>query len=90
MGIFCPNANILSNLFKEMGMLGCKPMDNPIERNHKFKDCYEEPETDWERCQRLVGRLIYPSHTCPDIAYAVSVISHFIHATRDRHIEATY
>ena len=46
MGIFCPNANILSNLFKEMGMLGCKPMDNPIERNHKFKDCYEEPETD--------------------------------------------
>ncbi|XP_020417928.1 uncharacterized protein LOC109948653 [Prunus persica] len=39
----------------------------------------QEP-TNKEQYQRLVGRLIYLAHTRPDIAYAVSVVSQFMHS----------
>lgn len=35
-----------------------------------------------------MGRLIYLSHTKPDIAYAVSVISQFMHAPSERQMNA--
>ena len=40
--------------------------------------------------QRLVGRLIYLSHTRLDIAYAVSVISQFMHSPKEVHLQATH
>ena len=40
--------------------------------------------------RRLVGKLIYLSHTRPDIAYAVSIISQFMHSPTKRHLEAAY
>ena len=40
--------------------------------------------------QRLVGRLIYLSHTWPYIAYAVSVVSQFMHDPRASHLEVVY
>jgi len=42
------------------------------------------------RYQRLVGRLIYLSHTRPDIAYAVSVVSQFMHEPYEEHLEAVH
>lgn len=43
---------------------------------------------DRERYQRLVGKLIYLSHTRPDIAYAVGVVSQFMHKPQSDHMEA--
>ncbi|XP_028063391.1 uncharacterized protein LOC114266673 [Camellia sinensis] len=40
------------------------------------------------RYQRLVGKLIYVSHSRPDIAIAVSMVSQFTHAPRTSHFEA--
>lgn len=40
-------------------MLGCKPMDSPIEPNHKLGHCFGDLEIDREKYQQLVGRLIY-------------------------------
>jgi hypothetical protein len=45
---------------------------------------------DSERYQRLVGRLIYLGHTRPDIAYAVSVVSRYMHDPRTGHLEVVY
>ena len=38
--------------------------------------------------QRFVGKLLYLSHTRPDIAYANSVASQFMHDLRERHLQA--
>jgi len=69
-------------------MVDCKPAYAPIQVNHGLK--FEEVAnlTDKERYQRLVGKLIYLSHTRPDIAYAVGVISQFMHHPQEDHMEA--
>ena len=40
--------------------------------------------------QRLVGTLIYFSHTRPNIAYAVSVVNQFIHDPKEIHLQVMY
>lgn len=45
---------------------------------------------DEEQYQRLVGKLIYLSHTHPDIAFAVSMVSQFMHSPRQEHFNAIY
>ena len=43
-----------------------------------------------EKFQRLVGRLIYLSHTRPNIAFAVSMVSQFMHSPGHDHFDAAY
>jgi hypothetical protein len=44
--------------------------------------------TNKEAYQRLVGKLIYLSHTKPDIAYVATCVSQFIHTPSKEHMEA--
>ena len=61
----------------------------PIEQNHRICAQYGDP-VDKERYQRLVGRLIYLCHTRPDITFAVSVVSRYMHDPRSGHLDAVY
>lgn len=69
-------------------MLECKPTDTPIVQNHQLGIYTDQVPTDKERYQRIVGKLIYLSHTRPDIAYAVSVVSQFMHCPSEAHMNA--
>ncbi|RVW29940.1 Retrovirus-related Pol polyprotein from transposon RE1 [Vitis vinifera] len=40
------------------------------------------------RYQRLVGRLMYLAHTRPDLAYALSVVSQYMHNPGEQHMNA--
>lgn len=40
--------------------------------------------------QNLVGNFIYMSHTWPDTAYAVSVISQFMYDPEEAHLEVAH
>ncbi|XP_062028337.1 uncharacterized mitochondrial protein AtMg00810-like [Rosa rugosa] len=72
-------------------MLACKPADTLVEQNHKLAEYPDQVPTNRERYQRLVGRLLYYlSHTHPDIAYAVSVVSQFMHDLSEDHMNAVY
>ena len=70
-------------------MLGCRPAATPIEQNHRLRKDVGTP-VDKECYQRLVERLIYLSHTRPDIAFVVSVVSQFMHDPRSSHMNAVY
>jgi hypothetical protein len=70
-------------------MVDCKPCETPIDLKHRL-DNDEEGVIDKGQYHRLVGKLIYLAHTRPDIAYAVSVVSQFMHNPKDSHLQAVY
>jgi Reverse transcriptase (RNA-dependent DNA polymerase)/GAG-pre-integrase domain/Integrase core domain/gag-polypeptide of LTR copia-type len=76
------------DLIAEVGMLDCKPVDTPVIQNLKLGESKDQIPVNRERYQRLVGKLIYLSHTRPDIAYAVSLVSQFMHSPNEEHMEA--
>lgn len=45
---------------------------------------------DATKYQRLVGKMIYLSHSCPDLIFAVSVVSRFMHSPHEKHLKAVY
>lgn len=70
-------------------MLGSKLASSPIEMNHRLEGEEGEP-MNREKYQRLVGKLIYFSHTRPDIAHDVSVASQFMHNPFPSHLEGVF
>ncbi|KAH9726802.1 hypothetical protein KPL70_008430 [Citrus sinensis] len=89
-GIFLSQRKYVLDLLTETGMLDCKPAETPMEMNHKLGILPNQTPTDKGRYQRLVGRLIYLSHTRTDIAYAVSIVSQFMHSPSEEHMDAVY
>ena len=87
-GIFISQRKYVLDLLAETGMLECKPADTQIIQNHGLQLIKGAISTDRGRYQRLVGKLIYLSHTRPDIAYAVGVLSQFMHGPQEEHWEA--
>lgn len=68
-GIFSSQHKYVLDLLNETGMLRCKPIDTSIEQNHKLGYINEEAIAD-RYVPKLVRKLIYLSHSRPDIAYA--------------------
>ncbi|KAA0025328.1 cysteine-rich RLK RECEPTOR-like protein kinase [Cucumis melo var. makuwa] len=87
-GISVSQRKYTLDLLTEIGMLGCRPADTPIEFNCKLGNSDDQVPVDKEQYQRLVGKLIYLSHTRPDISFAVSVVSQFMQAPYEKHMEA--
>ena len=87
-GIYLSQRKYILDLLAEVGMVECKPVDTPTVPNLKLNAYSDHTPTNVERYQRLVGKLIYLSHTRPDIAYAVSIISQFMHSPKEEHLEA--
>lgn len=89
-GIVVSQRKYILDLLKETGMSGCRPADTPIDPNQKLGDTKDGNLVNTTRYQKLVGKLIYLSHTRPDIAFAVSIVSQFMHSPYEVHLEAVY
>ncbi|CAA7406579.1 unnamed protein product [Spirodela intermedia] len=57
----------------------------PIKLDGKLGRSEDNPPVDRGRYQRLIGKLIYLSHTRPNITYVVKLLSQFIHDPREVH-----
>ncbi|XP_074370291.1 secreted RxLR effector protein 161-like [Apium graveolens] len=69
-------------------MSACQPADTPVEEGLKLSDETDQVPIDKKRYQRLVGRLMYLAHTRPDLAYALSIVSQFMHNPGEQHMNA--
>ncbi|KAM1032895.1 hypothetical protein TB2_035958 [Malus domestica] len=87
-GIFLSQRKYVLDLLKETCIFGCEPVDTPIVEKHYLGIYPDQEPMDKGRYQRLVGRLIYLAHTHPDIAYAVSLVSQFMHSRSVDHMAA--
>lgn len=67
-------------------MLDCKPADTLIVQNRYLVVHLNQIRTNKDWYQKLVGQLIYLSHTRPDIVYAVSVVSQFMPSPIEDHM----
>lgn len=86
-GIFLRQKKYTLDILAETGLLDCKPVETPMLVNHGLQISEEAEPTEQGRYQRLVGKLIYLSHTRPDIAYAVGIVSQFMHRPQKDHYE---
>ena len=90
LGISLCQGKYVIDLLIETGMLDCKPAETPIAVNHGLSVQTNQGPADKDKYQRLIGRLIYLSHTRPDIAYAISVLSQFMYYPGKTHMDAIF
>lgn len=80
-GIFISQQKYITNLLKETRKIACKSMSTPMDPNLKLGNA-KDAMADKEMYQHSEGRLIYLSHTRPEIPYTVSLVSQFMHCPR--------
>ena len=88
MGIFLSQRKYTLDLLHETGMSGCQPIDTPMEEGLKLQLEPNQTPIKKGRYQRLVGRLMYLAHKRPDLTYAVSVVSQYMHNPGEQHMNA--
>lgn len=86
-GIMMSQRKYVLDLLKETRMSGCHPGETLIDSTIKFVNKGGN-SVDHNQYQRLVRKLIYLSHTRPDIAFVVSLVSQFMHSPKEEHQEA--
>ncbi|KAK1412979.1 hypothetical protein QVD17_34637 [Tagetes erecta] len=91
-GIVLSQRKYCLDLLSEFGMLGSKPVSNPIEQNIIVTDKQNSYKDDFELAdvtgyQKLIGKLIYLTLTRPDISYTVGCLSQFMHKPLDSHLK---
>jgi hypothetical protein len=84
-GLFLNQQKYVVDLLHEAGMEDSKSAPTPLKSNLKLDD-RGEPLPDISVYQRLVGKLIYLTITRPDITYAVSLVSQFMHSPTSLHL----
>ncbi|XP_035845685.1 uncharacterized mitochondrial protein AtMg00810-like [Helianthus annuus] len=92
-GIALSQRKYCMDLLNEFGMSGCKPVSCPIEPNYSVSNlCKKEASNFVDICkyQKLVGKLIYLSHTRPDIAYTVHYLSQHMHKPTAAHSQIAF
>ncbi|GJW12069.1 putative RNA-directed DNA polymerase [Tanacetum coccineum] len=78
------------DLLSDFGLLACKPSATPLEQNLTITN---EPSSTYPvldnvtEYQKLIGKLIYLTHTRPDISYFVHCLSQFMHKPLKSHLK---
>ena len=58
-----------------------------MELNHKVAMATGAPLHDATQYRRLIGRLIYLTITCPELSYALHILSQFMQDPKEDHLE---
>ncbi|CAN6676787.1 unnamed protein product [Malus baccata var. baccata] len=84
-GLFLNQRKYVLDLLKDADMVDCKPARTPLDSKLQL-DMQSKAPTNLTDYQKLVGKLIYLTITRPDISYAVSIASQFMHAPTIAHL----
>ena len=78
-GIFITQEKYAKALLERFKMIGCNPVATPLVVNEKFQKEDGSGEADATLYRSLVGSLLYLTATRPDIMFATSLLSRFMH-----------
>ncbi|KAK8624287.1 hypothetical protein V6N13_065635 [Hibiscus sabdariffa] len=94
-GIVLNQRKYALELIEDTGVGGAKPAFTPLEQNKKFtsieydgnSEIDDEELQDNVVYQRLIGSLIYLTHTRPGIMFVVHTLSQFMHRPKRSHLD---
>ena len=86
--IFVSQRKYAIDLLKRFNVLNCKVVATPMNLNEKLQPSDGTEEVNSSYFRSLVGGLIYLTHTRPDIAFSVGLISIFMHSPSMHHLGA--
>ena len=87
-GYLMTQLKYILDLLNETKLLQGKANSTPIETNHKLTLKKDDLTVEIGSYQRLIGKLLYLSHTRPDISYSVNVLTQFMHSPQKSHYHA--
>lgn len=77
-GIFLNQRKYTLELLEDTGFLGSKPASVPLDPHTKLSATDGVPFDDPSGYRRLIGRLLYLTHTRPDISFSVQHLSQYV------------
>ena len=66
-------------------MEDCKPAPYPFQSGVKISITCTTPEVDATLYRQLVGKLLYLTHTHPDLSFVVGLVIRFMHQPHESH-----
>lgn len=87
-GSFLSQQKYCLDIIEECGLSGSRLVDTPLEQNHKLLSSTSEQFDAPDQYRRLVGRLLYLTHTRPELSYAVNILAQFMQVPLIDHWEA--
>ena len=84
-GIKLSQPHYASDLIKKFSMAECKESNSPFLSGIKMHEFGNSPLVDVTLYRKLVGSLLYLTHTRPDLSYVVSVLDRNIHQPHGIH-----
>ena len=73
--IFTSQRKYALDIISEVGLLGAKPAEFPMEQHHQLALADGPLFDDAKKYWRLMGKLIYLAVPRPDLAYSVHILS---------------
>ena len=87
-GTFLFQRKYALDILRENGMSACQLVDIQVEESLKLYVESNQIPIDKGRYQIFVGRLMYLSHTRPNLAYALGIVSQFMHNPGEQYMNA--
>ena len=87
-GIFISQSGYAKEILKRFGMESCNPVNTPVESGIELKKSTNGGNVDPTYFKSLVGSLRYLTCTRPDILYGVGLISRYMEAPDQSHLNA--
>ena len=87
-GILLHQTAYVLSLLAEFGLADCNPCKTPLQSSLKLSNYTGTPTVDAQLYQRMVGKLIFLTHTPPDIAFAVNLVSRYMQQRQLAHMQA--
>nr|XP_016459742.1 PREDICTED: uncharacterized mitochondrial protein AtMg00810-like [Nicotiana tabacum] len=78
-GLLLSQHKYVKDLLQDVNMAECKGAPTPMTSTCTFETSREDSKVDGTLYRRVIGKLHYLSFTRPDIAFAVSKLSQFMH-----------